>query len=245
MGTFAKWIGGGLGWAFFGPLGGFVGFLIGSAIDETKIEGAEIYRERTQAHTTTRGDYMLSLLVLVAAVLKADGKILRSELNYTKAFFIRNFGENAAREATKMLKDLLKQNIPVTDICHQIKNHMDYSSRLQLLHFLVGLAASDGDLAEVELQLVNHIAIHLGATQNDMDSIRAMFVPQTNWAYSILEIPTTASDADIKKAYKKMAVKYHPDKVSYLGEDVQKAAKEKFQKVSEAYESLKKERAFV
>jgi len=244
MGKFAKWIGGGLGWAFFGPLGGFVGFLIGSAIDETTIESPEIYRRQTQKHTTTRGDYMLSLLVLVAAVLKADGKIMRSELNYTKAFFRRNFGEEAALEAIQMLKDLLKQNIPVTDVCHQIQNHMDYSSRLQLLHFLFGLAAADGDLADIELQLVNHIALHLGATQNDMDSIRAMFVPQTNWAYSVLEVQPTATDIEIKKAYKRMAVKYHPDKVSYLGEDVQKAAKEKFQKVSEAYETLKKERAF-
>ena len=244
MGKFAKWIGGGLGWTFFGPLGGLLGFLIGSAIDETPLEGPEIFRNQPRTHHTTQGDYMVSLLVLVAAVLKADGKVMRSELNYTKAFFIRNFGENAAREAIKLLKDLLQQNIPVTDVCHQIKNHMDYSSRLQLLHFLYGLAAADGDLAEIELKLVNHIAFHLGATQSDMDSIRAMFVPQTNWAYSVLEVNPNATNEEIKKAYRKMAVKYHPDKVSYLGEDVQKAAKEKFQKVNQAYETLKKEREF-
>jgi DnaJ like chaperone protein len=79
----------------------------------------------------------MSLLVLIAAMLKADGKIMRSELDYVKKFLIQNFGAQGAKDALVMLKDLLKQDIPVQDVCEQISGHVNYSSRLQLLHFLL------------------------------------------------------------------------------------------------------------
>ncbi len=69
-----------------------------------------------------------------------------------------------------------------------------------------------------------------------------MFVPETDSSYKILEIERTASNDEVKKAYRKMAMKYHPDKVSHLGEDYRKSADEKFKKVNEAYEKIKKER---
>ena len=74
------------------------------------------------------------------------------------------------------------------------------------------------------------------------NSIQAMFVPKTDWAYNILEIRENATNEEIIKAYRKMALKFHPDKVSYLGEDVQKAANEKFQKLNEAYQTISKDR---
>jgi len=70
-----------------------------------------------------------------------------------------------------------------------------------------------------------------------------MMIPRTDWAYDVLEIPATATDEQVKKAYRKMAVKYHPDKVSYLGEEIQLAANEKFKKVNQAYQLISKERS--
>ena len=69
-----------------------------------------------------------------------------------------------------------------------------------------------------------------------------MFVPNTDGDYKILEIDPNATNDEVKKAYRRMAMKFHPDKVSTLGEEVQHAAKEKFQKVNQAYENIKKER---
>jgi DnaJ like chaperone protein len=69
-----------------------------------------------------------------------------------------------------------------------------------------------------------------------------MFVKDTDSAYKILEIEPNATNEEVKKAYKKMAVKYHPDKVSHLGEDVRKAAEEKFQNLNAAYNEIKKQR---
>ncbi|WP_321375892.1 TerB family tellurite resistance protein [uncultured Draconibacterium sp.] len=241
MGKFGKWIGGGLGWALGGPLGAIIGFTVGAMVDGGK-EAVKHGATSGYSRRTTTGGYVMSLLVLVAAVMKADGKVLKSELDYVKKFMVHNFGEDSAQEAIKMLRDLLQQTIPVNEVCNQIKANMNYSARLQLVHFLFGIAQADGEVDVSEQKLITHICNQMGISNADFESIQAMFVPNTDGDYKILEIEPSASNEELKKAYRKMAMKYHPDKVSNLGEDVQNAAKEKFQKVNQAYENIKKER---
>jgi DnaJ like chaperone protein len=242
MGNFGKWIGGGLGWAVGGPLGAVIGFMIGSVVDGA---GQIIQPGIRPARQTTTGGYIMSLLVLIAAVMKADGKIMRSELDYVKDFLKRNFGEQAATEASIMLRDLLVQNIPVNDVCQQIAQNMNYSARLQMLHFLFGIAAADRDISEEERQLIEIIGRDMGISESDMKSIKAMFIQDTGFAYKILEIDPSASDEEVKKAYRRMAMKFHPDKLAQMGEDIQRAAQDKFKMVNEAYQSIKKERGLV
>lgn len=236
MAKFGKWIAGGLGWAFFGPIGGIMGFVLGSMLESSETDLT--YRNQQ----TTTGGYAMTLLVLVAAVMKADGKILKAELDYVKQYFTKLFGFESAKEALLVLRDLVKQNIPIDEVCRQIKQNMDYSSRLQLIHFLFGISNADGHIDLSELNLITRISNLLGISAADFNSIKSMFYEDVDSSYKILEIDRNASEEEIKKAYRKMALKYHPDKVSYLGEDFQKAANEKFQKVNEAYEKIKKER---
>ena len=73
-------------------------------------------------------------------------------------------------------------------------------------------------------------------------SIFAQFRPNNDSNYRVLGITPDATDEEVKKAYRKMAVKYHPDKVATLGADVQKAAEEKFKAISQAYEAICRER---
>jgi DnaJ like chaperone protein len=240
MGKSAKWIGGGLGFVMGGPIGGLLGFLVGSFIDEAKVE-----TYTTRSASTTPGAFGVSLLVLIAAVMKADGRVVKSELDYVKQFFVRQFGQNAAKEATLMLKDLLKQDIPLHDVCMQIRRNMDFSSRLQLLHLLFGVSGADQKYHPAEVSVIETIAGYLGISSTDYISIRNMFIPETDSAFKILEISPSASDEEVKKAYRRMAMKYHPDRVSHLGDDYRKAADEKFRKVNEAYERIKKERNIV
>jgi DnaJ like chaperone protein len=144
-----------------------------------------------------------------------------------------------------MLRDILKQNIPVDQVGQQIKMNMDYSSRLQLLHLLFGISAADGRIVQSEIDMIHYISNRIGVTTKDERSIRAMFVADDGWAYKILEVTKESSVDEIKKSYRKMAMKYHPDKVSHLGQEFQNSAKEKFQKLNQAYEIIKKERGFV
>ncbi len=239
--SLGKWIAGGLGWAVFGPIGGILGFLVGSAIEgSTAISG-----KGQKKRVTTRGDFMVSLIVLTAAVMKADGKVKKAELDFVKQYLLRSFGKDAANDAIKMLRDVLKKDIPVSEVSKQIGQNLDYSSKLQLLHYLFGISSADGITNRKEVELIMAISNYMSINTSDFNSIKSMFYSDTNAAYSILGISPNATEDEIKKAYRKMAVEYHPDKVSYLGEDVQKSAKEKFQKISHAYESIKKERSFV
>jgi len=239
MGRFGKWLGGGLGFVMGGPIGGLLGFLVGSMVDSTSVYTSTYSPGQVR---TTQGDFGVSLLVLIAAVMKADGKVVKSELDYVKQFFLRQFGRESAAEASIMLRDLLKKDIPIRDVCQQIGRNMDYSSRLQLLHLLFNISIADGVVQPSEQDIIEKISGYLLISSTDFISIKNMFVPETDSAFKILEIERSASDEDIKKAYRKMAMKYHPDKVSQLGEDYRKSAEEKFRKVNGAYEKIKKER---
>ena len=240
MAKFAKWIGGGLGFVLGGgPIGALVGFLIGSVVDSAEVH---TYTSSRTYSGNTPGAFGVSLIVLIAAVMKADGKVLKSELDYVKRFFISQFGPESAQEALVMLRDLLKKEIPLNDVCLQIKNGMDYSSRLQLLHILFNVSAADGRFDKAEIDVIQQIATLLGVSSVDFESIKNMFIPATDAAYRILEVERSATDEEVKKAYRKMAVKYHPDKVNHLGEDFRKNAEEKIKAVNEAYDKIKKER---
>jgi DnaJ like chaperone protein len=187
-------------------------------------------------------DFSAALLVLCAAVMKADQKIMRSELDYVRNFFSRQFGETHTKERMILFREILKQEIVIGQVCEQIRYNVDAPSKLQLVHLLFGLAASDGNPGDAEINVISQISHLIGISMRDFESMKAMFVTDFNSVYKILEIERSASDEEVKKAYRKMAVKYHPDKVHHLGPEYHKDAQEKFKKINEAYEKIKKER---
>ena len=235
-----KWIAGALGWAMFGPIGGILGYFFASRM-ERLAESATVYTEEESWNQGQRNSFLMSLLVLSASVIKADGKTTPQEKAILREFFARNFGAQAANEVDEILEELLQKDCNLYEVCGQIRSCMDYPQRLQLYHFLVQLGACDG-LQQGEVDVLETIATYIGLSKIEVDSIFAQFRPSNGSNYKILEITPDATDEEVKKAYRKMAVKYHPDKVATLGEDVQKAAEEKFKAVSQAYEAVCLER---
>ena len=241
MAGFGKWIGGGLGWAFGGPIGALIGYAVGSMFDNSSVH---VSANTLGSASTSEGDFKMSLLVLMACIMKADGRIMKAELDVAKKFLVANFGEQGALEALQILKNLLNQPIDETQVAMQVNQYMNYSSKLELLHLLFDMAYADGEIHPSELAAIQRISSIFLIDRLDFESLKAPYMKQVDrdWAYKSLEIETSATDEEIKKAYRRMAKKYHPDLVNDLGEEVKKSATEKFRSINEAYESLKKQR---
>jgi DnaJ like chaperone protein len=234
--------------------GGIIGFIIGGVIDaaararRTGQQGGQrsgsfedifdYYRQQTQ-----RYDFPTQLLALSAYIMKSDGKVLKSELNFVKAFLQQQFGPQFNTHHLQTLKQFLDApSIPIEQICADIRMRAQVEIRIQLLHYLFGIAQSDGQVTDQEVATLQHLAHLLQVPPMDFRSVQGMFKQNLEADYEILGVESNASDEDIKKAYRKMAVRYHPDKVASLGEEYQKGAKEKFQRIQEAYENIKKAR---
>lgn len=250
MGSFTKWLGAGLGFTLGGPIGAAIGFAIGSFVDgfssdEITTEQREYQRKinQNQQHQNTQsGDFEISLLVLASIVIKSDGKIDQRELSFVRTQFFGMYGEERAKNAFKLFKSIIKNDISARQVCLQIREHMPHASRLQLIHFLFGIAKADEFVSEIEIEEIRKIAGYLYINHHDFESIKAMFYDDIGNAYTILEIEKNISDDELKKAYRRMAKKYHPDKLQDLGEEHLKRANEKFQSIQTAYEKIKKER---
>lgn len=281
-----KWIFGGLGWAFLGPLGGLLGYLLGNAIEEHGNSrqignGGRPYgsgpHHGPYRNNGSQNDIDVALIVLIASVMKADGSVDRTELNYVKQFLLKNYGEEKGRELLLMLRDLVKPEtrIDLNGVCLQIKCNTDYTTRYHMVDFLFGLAAADSGFCQAENNVLRTIAHNLGINASDFASIFARHM-SSRWSsysnyrsgygngsqgssgssagygnagraykkdpYKVLGLAANATDEEVKKAYRRLAMKYHPDKVANMGEEIRKSAEAQFREINEAYEQIKTDR---
>jgi DnaJ like chaperone protein len=261
MTGYFKWIGAGLGlyltrFSFFGA---FFGFLIGTFIDnfsraakymnERGEQGGQRFNSAQDIYgfyqrQSQRYDFPTMLLALSAAVMTADNRVVKSELEYVKTFLKQQFGPQFTATHLKTLKAFIDQDqpLPLSEICNDIRMRTRQEVRVQLIHYLFGIAKADGNVSQSEMSVIQRIARMLGVPDMDFTSVKNMFHKDTESDYKILGIEKSASDQEVKKAYRKMAVRYHPDKVAQAGDEYQKGAKEKFQRIQEAYDNIKKER---
>lgn len=274
-----KWIGGVLGFITAGPLGALAGFALGSLFDhglDAVNESEGPYGNENKGYTNSgysseyssngyssgqseegqRNSFMFSLLVLASYIIKADGKVMHSEMEVVRRFLLQNFGSAAVSQGEEILLRLFEQQkrigweqyrSVIQDSCRQIRSNMLYEQRLQLLNFLVIIAQADGSVPPVEEAALKEVAIHMGLSAEDVDQMLnlrsgASSTSSLDDAYRVLGIQPTATNDEVKAAYRKMALKHHPDKVSALGEDVRKAAEKKFQEINDAKDRIYKAR---
>lgn len=274
-----KWIGGVLGWIASGGsiLGALAGYAIGSLIDGVVNGGSsdDSYSYNAGGNGYDEGErnsFLFSMMVLASYIIKADGKIMHSEMEFVRGFLRHNFGEAAAVQGEDILMKLFEQQKQqgaglyrenIRKACVEIRFHMNEAMRLQLLHFLVMIAQADGKVAVEEQEALVEVALTMGLSETDVESLLAMGYNRRGSektrgrgssysrhdgqaelanAYKVLGISPSATDDEVKKAYRQLALKHHPDRVASLGEDVRKAAEQKFQEINNAKEIIFKAR---
>ncbi|SFR35401.1 DnaJ like chaperone protein [Robiginitalea myxolifaciens] len=236
-----KWFGAILGYMFLRLPGAIVGFLIGSLVDGSRGGGSampEFGRSRVSP-----ADFELNLLSLCSIIIKADGQVSQQELDYVRQYFLQTYGKEKANAIFRTFNEVIKKReVSAQRICAYLNQRTRYEVRLQLLHFLFGIAQADGTISPSEVEKLKEIAGYLRLSRTDFESIMAMFVRSADTAYTILEIERSATDEEVKKAYRTMAKKYHPDRVNTADEAIKRGAEEKFKEVQKAYEAIQKER---
>ena len=238
-------------------LGGLVridyGFVVGALFDTATSQGdGETYRlTQEQSQQGDRNSFFISMLVLSAYIVKADGKVMHSEMELVRGMLRQNFGEAAAQQGDEMMRQLfMEQERQGTTVyrerirqaCQQIAVNVDYSGRLQLLNFLVMIAQADGRVDQVEVMALKDVALWMQMSPQEVDAMLHLEGDSLEDAYKVLGVSPDASDAEVKKAYRKLALEHHPDRVAKLGDDVRKAAEKKFQEINAAKERIFKAR---
>lgn len=241
-----KWFAAFVGFMFYGFRGAILGFIIGSLIDyltTPRRGGFKIFSEEEER--VSPGDFELHLLTLSAIVIRADGKVSQQEMDYVRNYFVQAYGKDRANAVFRTFNKVVKdRQLDEARISQYLAARTQYAARLQIVHFLFSIANADGRVSQAEARKIRQIAGHLRIGVKDYESLHAMFFKTTDDSYKILEIEKSATDAEVKKAYRSMAKKYHPDKLQHMDEAYRKGAEEKFRRVQEAYEQIQKERGF-
>ncbi len=241
-----KWAGAIIGFFIRGLAGAVLGFLAGSFLDSLgggKARGPRSVFDDLTRQNVSPADFELNLLSLCSIVIKADGQVSQRELDYVRQYFLSTYGKEKANAIFRTFNEVIKKReVSAQRICQYLNQRTRYEVRLQLLHFLFGIAQADGQISNAEVAKLKELAGYLRVGGIDFESIMAMFIKSADNAYKILEIQKGATDDEVKKAYRTMAKKYHPDKVITENEAIKKGAEEKFKEVQKAYEVIQKER---
>ncbi|MBO7109862.1 MAG: TerB family tellurite resistance protein [Prevotella sp.] len=247
-----KWIAGSLGWITLGPLGGILGFLIGAMLDsaaDAPADGAQEFSGNTAQGE--RNSFLLTMLVLSAYIIRADGRVMHSEMELVRNFLRQQFGEQAMKQGNDILlkifdeekrqgRDAFRRTI--RQACFEASQHLDYGGRLQLMNFLVMIAKADGSVDSTEVTALKEVAGWMQVPESEVESMLHLGGQTIDDDYKVLGVTPQATDEELKRAYRKLALEHHPDRVAKLGDDVRRAAEKKFQEINAAKERIWKAR---
>lgn len=251
----STWIGGLLGWITLGPFGALIGAWIGSKFGEDEAmasDGSRLFSDGSaQTTEANRNSFLMSMLLLASYIIKADGRIMHSEMELLRQWLRQNFGDIAAQQGDQILRRMFEASkqqgddryrTNIKDSCLQMSMHLDYSERLQLLSFLVTIAQADGNVDATEVTALKEVAGWMQMPEEEIDSLLNLEKDDLDSAYKVLGLTADATDDELRRAYRRLALEHHPDRVAVLGEDVRRAAEKKFQEINAAKERIWKAR---
>lgn len=235
-----KAIGAGLGFLFGGPFGAILGAVTGNFFDQATMSAG-----RPVSNHDRSLNFITHLVGILISIAKADGRLSTQEINVIERAFV-SFGFRG--EDLSFIRDLIKHtsraDLDLQAVCYEYKQYSNYEERLSLLRIVYMVAFADKELHTNEESMINRIIGYLEINVEDAFEIRGEFCSDNDQHYKILNVTREASPEDIKKAYRLLSKKYHPDRVSHLGEEFANMASDKFQKINNAYEEIKREKGF-
>ncbi len=266
MNWWGKLIGGTFGYMLGGPIGALLGAALGHKFDKglsrfnvdfETFGGADVERIQTVFFTTT--------FSVMGHIAKADGHVSTDEIDVAKQLMAQmQLNQQQRQAAIKLFNEGKQADFPLEDVITQFKQECRRRQNLMRMFIEIQLHAAyaDGTVHAKERQLLQQICLLLGFSNHEFNHIERMVQAahsgfQQNAqgeyqsqeqllsdAYSILDIKTSASDAEVKKAYRRLMSQHHPDKLVSKGlpEEMIKIATEKSQEIRAAYDLIQKTR---
>ena len=241
MSWIGKILGGGIGLMLGGPLGAILGATIGhSLIDQQPgtAPGRFSVLEQRQAI------FFTAMFAMLGKMAKADGVVSKEELKVVEQFMQHNLrlDAEARKFAIGIFNEAKETDVPFGAYARQFSEVFSHEPQLRNMFYelLFTLAMADGVLHPAEDKLLKSAPGLLGLPSGLYDSLRRRLVKDLLPFYAMLGVSETATDAEVKKAYRKLATEYHPDKIMAQGlpEDFHQFAEDKFKQINEAYESI-------
>ncbi|HWB62508.1 MAG TPA: TerB family tellurite resistance protein, partial [Chitinophagales bacterium] len=176
-------------------------------------------------------------------LIKIDGRVTHAEIDFTEQFLNAHFEQEYSAQRSQILNHCLQKEYDLNVVCGQIRSYTELGTRIQVVRFLFELAMCDGALNERENFFIFKIAGYLNVNDVDFRKIKGEHHTQTVSVYEVLGARKDMQFAEIRTLYRKLVLKYHPDRNKDLSESEKQKMAAKFREVHEAYEKIKAERS--
>lgn len=233
MPKYEKWLGAGIGWMVTGnPLGGILGFLAGNYLTD---------KNKSDAQKLSSGisELEVNILVLASHLIKIDGKISSSEISFTTSFLDEHFDPQLSQERAQVLHHCLHKEYDLGIVCDQIRIYTKLHTRIQVVRFLLELAKCDGELNQQENYFIFRVAGYMNVNDVEFRKLKSEISETMLNYYDVLEVTKTASPEEVRRSYRKLVLKYHPDRNKTLSDAEKKKLTEKLLAIQEAYRVAK------
>ena len=259
MNWWGKLIGGAFGFMLGGPIGALFGAVIGHNFDvgmqhqHDKLPPGWGRQERVQTA------FFTATFSVMGFLCKADGRVSEEEIAIARQVMARmELNAEQRKAAMSLFREGKKQSFPIDDVLRQLKSEIGYHPNLQRMFIEIQLYAAyaDGVLHPAEKRVLQNICSVFGFSQRDFELLVAAIGGESHHrrtsgisikdAYAVLNLKADATDAEVKKSYRRLMNQHHPDKLVSKGlpEEMIKIAEQRTHEIRQAYEKIKEARNF-
>lgn len=262
-----KLIVGAIGYLLGGvPWGILIGLYIGHQIDRSMARaGFYLGGAGSVSHTEAQQAFFEATFSVMGCMAKADGRVSEEEISLARQIMMRmGLPEESRQEAIKLFSQGKQPDFALEEMLSRFRaaSHRAHNLRQIFIEIQLQAAFADGELNAAEHELLMQICAVLGFSPLDLERLESMIRAERHAseggrggrvdhvsdddAYAILNIKSSVSDAEVKRAYRRLMNQHHPDKLVAKGlpKEMMKLAEEKTHEIRVAYERIRETRGF-